>query len=228
MDKILVVVAHPDDDILGCGGFIAKYHSHKKFKVVFLAEGTTCRFPPGQINSCEALAEKVARTNFAQNALQLLGVSDMVFYDNPCGRLDQIPILDLNKIIEAEIESYRPDTIFTHYEDDNNNDHRIVYRSVLMATRPCGLYHVPNLFSCEIQSSTEWSFSSPFRPNYFEVLAPDNLMKKWQALACYETEIREYPHPRSWEGVEALARYRGMQVGECLAEAFTLVRRISK
>ena len=228
MDKILIIAAHPDDDILGCGGYIAKYQSQKKIKVVFLAEGTTCRFSSGQMSSSEALAEIAVRTNAAQRALRLLGVTDISFFDHPCGRLDQLPILELNKIIEVEIASYHPDTIFTHYEYDNNNDHRIVYRSVSMATRPGGLHHVPNLISFEVQSSTEWSFSSPFCPNYFEALTPEQVKTKWRALACYDTEIREYPHPRSQEGVDTLAKYRGMQAGNSHAEAFSIIRSISK
>jgi len=228
MDKILIVAAHPDDDILGCGGYIAKHRQKNNFKVIFLAEGTTCRYSSGEIKSSNALRDIATRSSSARKALSTLGVTDVSFYDNLCGRLDQSPILHLNKIIESEIANYNPDTIFTHSEVDVNNDHRIVYRSVSMATRPGGLHHVPNLLCFETQSSTEWNFSCPFEPNYFEVLTSEMVTMKSHALECYKSEIREYPHPRSREGVETLAKYRGMQAGVCRAEAFKVIRTISE
>lgn len=226
MNRILIVAAHPDDEVLGCGGFVAKHRSAKCVKVVFLAEGSTCRYVLDQTGSTDARRDIAARTDSARRALNALGVGDVNFYDHPCGRLDQLPILDLNKIIEDELAQYGPDTILTHSEDDVNNDHRIVYRSVLMATRPGGLHHVPNVLCFETQSSTEWNFSSAFAPNYFEVLSAEDVALKWKALECYESETRKYPHPRSREGVETLARYRGLQAGTSYAEAFRIIRTI--
>ena len=228
MNKILIIAAHPDDDILGCGGFIAKYSEKKLIKIVFVAEGTTARYPAAEITSDNAIADISKRSDYALKALHSLGIADVTFHDKPCGRLDQVPILDLNKIIESEIDSFGPDTVFTHSEFDTNNDHRIVHRSTYMATRPGGLHYVPNLLSFEIQSSSEWNYCSPFCPNHFEVLTGDHVASKWRALAHYESEIRDYPHPRSQEGVETLARYRGMQAGVPFAEAFKVIRRISK
>ena len=228
MNRILIIAAHPDDDILGCGGFIAKHRSTKEFKVVFIGEGTTARYPFDEIASDNALDDIAKRSNYAMKALHTLGVTDVRFHDKPCGRLDQVPILDVNKIIESEIDSFNPDTVFTHSEFDTNNDHRIIHRSTSMATRPGGLHYVPNLLSFEIQSSSEWNYCSPFSPNYFEVLTEDHVSSKWRALAQYESEIRDYPHPRSHEGVETLARYRGMQAGVPFAEAFKVIRRISE
>lgn len=228
MNKILIVAAHPDDEVLGCGGLIAKRRHASSVKVIFLAEGSSCRYPPGEVGGAPVLEDIATRTACARRALSLLGVEDVVFCDHPCGRLDRVPIIDINKAIESELARYQPDTVLTHSENDVNNDHRIVYRSVLMATRPGGLHHVPNLLSFEVQSSTEWNFSAPFAPNHFEVLSAADLALKWQALACYDTETRQYPHPRSREGVETLARYRGMQAGTDYAEAYHIIRMIAK
>ena len=227
MYKILIIAAHPDDDILGCGGFIAKYGAYKDIKVVYLTDGATCRYSLTDASSRQALIDIGSRASAAKSALSLLGVTNIVFCEYLCGRLDSIGILDLNKVIESEIKAFNPDTILTHYEYDNNNDHRIVYRSVSMATRPGGLCYVPNLLSFEVQSSTEWNFSNPFQPNYFESLELGFVEKKWQALSCYESEIRQYPHPRSQEGNEVLAKYRGMQAGVRYAEAYKIIRNIA-
>src|SRR5262249_22231818 len=148
------------------------------------------------------------------------------FLDHPCGRLDQVPIIELNKAIEDELGKFGPDTVLTHAEHDVNNDHRIVHRSVAMATRPGGLRHVPSVLCFEVQSSTEWNFDSAFAPNRFEVLSAEHVALKWKALECYDSEIRKYPHPRSAEGVEVLARYRGMQAGTSYAEAFKVSRTV--
>jgi LmbE family N-acetylglucosaminyl deacetylase len=226
MERILIVAAHPDDETLGCGGLIAKLGSAASVRVVFLAEGTTCRYEPNQIGSAAALADIAARADSARRALDVLGVREAAFYDHPCGRLDQVPILELNQIIEKEIANHSPDTVLTHSEHDVNNDHRIVCRSVSMATRPVGSHQVPTLMCFETPSSTEWSFISPFEPNHFELLSVEDLALKWKALACYESETQEYPHPRSREGIETLARYRGMQVGVPYAEAFRIVRTV--
>lgn len=226
MERILIIAAHPDDETLGCGGLVAKRRSTTSVRVIFLAEGTTCRYEADRIDSAAAREDIAARTDSARRALDLLGVTDVAFYDYPCGRLDQLPIIELNKVIEKELAQYGPDTVLTHAEHDVNNDHRIVYRSVSMATRPVGTQPVPAVLCFETPSSTEWNFSSPFEPNHFEVLSAEDVALKWKALECYESETSAYPHPRSREGIETLARYRGIQAGVSFAEAFRIVRTI--
>lgn len=139
-----------------------------------------------------------------------------------------MPIIELNKVIEQEIISFRPDAVFTHFEFDANHDHRLVYRSVCMATRPGAKHLVGQVICFETPSSTEWNFNAPFQPNYFEQLSQRDVEMKWQSLACYESEIRDYPHPRSEEGITILAKYRGMQAGVEYAEAFQIIRNIAK
>ncbi len=224
MNKVLIIAAHPDDDILGCGGFIAKYRATMQLKVLFVAEGTTCRFSAAEGRSEIALGQIAARNHSALKALAMLGVHEASFLGHPCGRLDQVAILDLNKAIEQEIASFLPNTILTHFEHDTNNDHRIVFRSVSMATRPGASSSVQSLLCFETLSSTEWNFAEAFTPTHFESLERKDVDAKWDALACYESEVREFPHPRSRLGVETLARYRGMQSGVAFAEAYKTVR----
>ncbi len=224
MKKVLVVAAHPDDDILGCGAYIYKYRNTVEFRVIFIAEGSTCRFDLSQIKSEEALKQIQIRTTSSIKSLNVLGVDNFKFYDLPCGRLDQIPIIDINKIIETEIKTFKPETILVHSDTDINNDHRIVSRSLSMAARPVWSDCDVNILAFEVLSTTEWNLAQPFTPNLFEEISDECLVKKWEALECYYTEIKEFPYPRSFTGLEALARYRGMQSGYKLAEAFNIIR----
>ena len=226
MDKILVLAAHPDDETLGCGGFLAKYGGNN-IRVVFIAEGSSCRFNSDEINA-HYVKDKIAeRNNYCINALSIFGINDIKFYNYPCGRLDDMPILDINKIIEGEIKDFKPQVILTHAEFDNNNDHRILFRATMMATRPGVFNELNKVISYEIPSSTECSFSQVFQPNLFEVLEQKHIEKKWEALKCYESEIFPYPHPRSYEGLMALSRYRGMQAGVEFSEAYQIIRSIN-
>jgi LmbE family N-acetylglucosaminyl deacetylase len=226
MHRVLIVAAHPDDDVLGCGGFIAKYSTSKAIRVVFIAEGTTCRYAGHEMGSDGAKKEVHLRTDAARRALSSLGVEDVGFYDRPCGRLDRMPIIEINKVIEGELATFGPDAVFTHSERDVNNDHCIVFRSVQMATRPGCLHDVGWVFSFEVLSSTEWNLLHPFTPNHFEALTAEQVRQKWDALACFESEVRSFPHPRSYEGIETLARYRGLQAGVPYAEAYRNIRTV--
>ena len=228
MNKVLIIAAHPDDDILGCAGLMSKYRGKIEFKVVFIAEGSSCRFNKEQIYEEDVLKVIKERNSFAVKALKSLGVENYNFHDLPCGRLDQVAIIDINKIIEKEIKNFQPDTIFTHSLDDTNNDHMIVHRATQMATRPGSLTLVEKLYTYEVLSSSEWRFTHTFSPNYFESLTEKDIRNKWLALAEYESEIKEFPYPRSKEGIISLAKYRGMQSANTYAEAFNLIRQIIK
>lgn len=218
--KALIVASHPDDDILGCGGILSKFRDKIDFKVIFIAEGSTCRFD--NPNSIEAKNEVVKRNSYAIEALKYLGIFNYEFYNLPCGRLDQIPLLSINKIIESEIKNFQPDTVFTHSKCDSNQDHHKVYDSTIIATRPGS--GVDNVLSFEVLSSTEWGFSNSFSPNYFVSLSKSNINDKWKSLEYYITETKSFPYPRSKKGIETLANYRGLQSGNEYAEAFKLIR----
>ena len=223
MRRVLVIAAHPDDEVLGCGAMMAKYSRQGvKFMVLFIAEGSSCRYAdPACADSVAAIA---ARTAQAVKALAILGVQEYVFNDLPCGRLDQVPVIEINKAIEQAIRRFDPDTVLTHSALDANNDHKIVCNATIMATRPGAQNRVARLLSYEVLSSSEWAFSQVFAPTSFEQVEERDLALKWQALAAYETEVKGYPFPRSEHGVRAQAMNRGMQAGVALAEAFYLIR----
>jgi len=223
MKRILVIAAHPDDELLGCGATISKYSRQgAEFMVLFIAEGSSCRYgSPACVDSIDAIAQ---RTHQAINALNLLGVKDYHFNDLPCGRLDQVPIIEINKIIERVINKFNPDTVLTHSDLDANNDHRVVHHATIMATRPSSEKRVTRLLSYEVLSSSEWAYGKAFAPTSFEQIEEQDLVLKCQAMAAYETEIKDYPFPRSELGIRTQAMSRGMQAGVPLAEAFHLIR----
>ena len=226
MERIMVVAAHPDDDVLGCGATIRKLvKAGKAVRIVFIGEGSTCQFERDKIDSDEAKELIAHRTACALEALQVLAVEDFVFHNLPCGRFDTVPIIDIGKTLEKELAAFRPDTVFTHFIHDTNMDHRLAYQATLQAARPVPTGPVRNLLSFEILSSTEWKFTETFTPNYF-VNVEHEIKDKIKALGKYSTEQRPFPFPRSPEGLDALARIRGMQVGCPIAEAFYIVRSV--
>ena len=223
MKRVLIISAHPDDEILGCGGLISKYHSRGViFKIVFIGEGSSARFEDPECD--ESLMAIKERNSLAIKALKVLKIKDIEFNNLPCGRFDQTPIIVINKIIEKSIKSFVPDTVLTHSPYDANNDHKIVFNATIMATRPGALNHVKRLMSYEVLSTSEWAYIETFKPNHFEELAEEDVDSKWQALSCYESEIKSYPFPRSIDGIKSLSMMRGMQSGFKFAEAFYLIR----
>ena len=223
-NKILIVVAHPDDEVLGCGGLIDKLtKSKKKVRVVFIAEGSSCRYNE-EFNK-DIINKKISqRTNFAKKALKILKVKDFVFYNLKCGSLNIYPLIKINQIIEEEISKFCPDTIITHNSDDCNNDHNIINKSVMIASRPTSSSSIKNVLTFEVQSSTEWNFENNFKPNIFFDIS-DNIDKKINAFKMYyKTEGSSFPFPRSSKGLKILANYRGMQIGVKYAEAYKLIR----
>ena len=181
MNKVLIIAAHTDDEILGCGGLLSNLRDQAEFKVVFVAEGTTCRYDKP---SCqEAQKEIELRNGFAVKALNSLGVTHYCFYNLPCGRLDNTPQIEINKIIEKEIKLFSPDTVFTHSNCDSNKDHHKVYDATIIATRPQSL--VKRVLSYEVLSSTEWGFDKAFSPNLFLSAIPQGGI--WHIVCCSES-----------------------------------------
>lgn len=226
--SVLVIAAHPDDEVLGCGGTVAKLaNAGSSISVAFLADGISSR-AAGLSNTGER-GDLAARRNAAEKACEILGAKSVFFGDFPDNRMDTVALLDIVKSIEPLIATYKPDTVFTHHAGDVNIDHRRIHEAVTAACRPQRGHPVRTLLSFEVPSSTEWQLagSAPhFAANWFVDIS-DVLHLKLRALEVYATELREWPHPRSRQGVEHLARWRGATVGVEAAEAFILGRRIS-
>jgi LmbE family N-acetylglucosaminyl deacetylase len=223
---VLVIAAHPDDEVLGCGGTIARWarEGHAVF-IAILGEGITSRprrreeTEPGLVAALQAQCRRAA---------QLLGAREVYFRDFPDNRLDTVPLLEVIKSVEELLDSLQPSIVNTHHGGDLNVDHRVVHQAVLTATRPLKDHPVREVYAFEVPSSTEWAFQRfepVFRPNVFVDIS-DTLPVKLEALAQYDTERRAFPHPRSPEAVTALARRWGSVVGCEAAEAFELIRAI--
>lgn len=226
MEKILIIAAHPDDEVLGCGGTIARLvREGKEVHIVILANGLTSRADFDDSNSAELLKQHHER---AQRAGSLMGVSSVQVLGFPDQKLDALPLLEVTHAIEREIERLQPDTIFTQHGGDLNQDHVITYRATLTATRPMAGGGVRCVYAYEVPSSTEWSFqrfAPHFQPSVFFDIA-DTLEVKIAAMQVYESEAREFPHPRSPQALKAIAHRWGSVVGLHAAEAFELVREI--
>ena len=218
--RTLIIAAHPDDDILGCGGIMSKFKEKVDFKVLFIGEGSTCRYKDP--NCIEAKNEVKKRNKMGVKALNFLGVKNYIFSDLPCGRLDQIPQIEINKIIENEIKNFNPSCVLTHSRVDCNKDHIKVLDATLIATRPGN--SVKEVLSYEVLSSSEWGFENSFTPNVFFHLENENLNDKCESFKFYESEIKEFPYPRSENAIRSLASVRGFQSGTKYAEAYTLIR----
>jgi LmbE family N-acetylglucosaminyl deacetylase len=226
MRKILAVVSHPDDEILGCGATLYSCRrAGADVRVVFLGEGSTCRFGGNEIGSERALEEMRERAAYALDALAIIKINEYRFYDLPCGRFDQVPIIDIGKIVEAEIKTFKPDVILTHSAIDIHNDHLRTHQAVLQATRPTNPdLLVSEVLTFETPSSTEWRFTAAFAPTMFIPVDEQAMEAKISALEAYFSEVRDFPFPRSREGILTMAKFRGMQVGARYAEAFQPVR----
>ena len=228
MSRILCIAAHPDDEVLGCGGTLAKFsRKGSECNVLIMGEGITSRNSYSGSTKSDLL--KDLRCN-AKEASDILGVSNTIFYDYPDNMFDTVPLLEMAKTIETVVEDTKPNIIFTHHMSDLNVDHSIVFRATLIATRPMAGKIVETVYTYEVPSSSEWSFSSispEFRPNTFFDIS-EELGKKIEAISLYKTELRDYPHPRSKEALRSIAMKWGSTVGCEAAEAFVLVRDIKR
>ncbi|MCC9624267.1 PIG-L family deacetylase [Thalassospira sp. MA62] len=225
-ERILVIAAHPDDEVLGCGATLAKYRaSGSPVRVVFLAEGVTARFSPDQFDSPEVREKSARRNANALRAMAELGIeaNDVFLAERPCCRLDQVPLIDLTKQIEAHIRDFQPTRLFTHSSDDPNVDHGMAHRATLPAVRPLSDQSLKAVFAFEVLSGTEWNPLKPFAPTVFHDVS-EFMEQKVAALAAYEDEMLPAPHPRSPEVLQALGRFRGAQAGVPYAEGFVLIR----
>jgi len=221
----LVVAAHPDDEVLGCGGTIARLAAAGEDVVVaILGEGMTSR------RGADApVGDDVDRLHAVSTAVgELLGAREVITHRLPDNRFDSVALLDIVHVVEDVVERVQPTVVYCQHGGDLNVDHQLVYRAVLAATRPQPGHPTREVLSFEVASSTEWAFgrlAPVFEPNVF-VDVSAHLDRKLEAMAMYETELRRYPHPRSLEALRHAARRWGAVVGVEAAEAFQLVRSV--
>ena len=226
MSRILVVAAHPDDEILGAGGTLARHvaQSDEVFALI-LGEGQTSRWSSRESSDKQAV-EELRKDTLA--AAEVIGFSKTWSADLPDNRFDTVALLDIVKCVEKYTALIRPEIVYTHHAEDLNIDHRITFEAVLTAARPIGDYSVKEIYAFETVSSTEWNYGSrskSFCPNvcvdieaFFE--------RKCEAMKEYRSELCRFPHPRSLEMLDAAARRWGATVGKTYAEAFELIRKV--
>ena len=222
--SILIVAAHPDDEVLGCGGTIA-LHAERgdKVNIVFLSDGVASRDSKGIKQELEK------RKKSALNASSILETEKPKFFEFPDNKFDSVALLDIVKPLEVLINDIKPSIIYTHYYGDLNIDHRITFQAVMTACRPVPNFFVNAIYSFEVLSSTEWSYHSnegAFSPNRFIDIS-STIDKKIKAIHSYKQELNNFPHSRSIEAIEAQARLRGSSVGLNAAEAFVVNRLIN-
>jgi len=217
MKRFLIVAAHPDDEVLGCFG-TAKRLINEGYEgyTLILGEGKTSR---GAESELEILKKEIKEAN------SVIGIKEVFSFDFPDNAFDSVRLLDIVKVVEKIVGEVKPEIIFTHYEKDLNIDHQITYKATITATRPMEGCVVKEIYSFEILSSTEWNYPLNFSPDTFFDIS-DTLKYKVEAMNKYQSELREFPHPRSLEGIKLNSKQWGMKVGAKAAEAFKCVRRI--
>ena len=235
--NVLIIAAHPDDEILGMGGTIAKHTSQNdNVSIIYMATGVTAR---KELSKSEYEIKNIPKETQekwqqqieglrqdAKKSAKLLKVKNVKFFDFPDNEMDGIHLLKVVKVIEKEIEIAKPDRIYTNHYSDLNVDHKVVYNATLTACRPSD-FPVKEILSFEVLSSTEWSYPLGFNPNYF-INIEKHLEKKIEAMKLFANEIRKFPHPRSPENMKYVAGRWGSVSGFKAAEAFELIRRIDK
>ena len=218
MNNVLIVVAHPDDEVLGCGATIAKHtRAGDKVKIIFLADGFSSR------------SDGITRCGASKCASEILECETPIFFDYPDNQLDSVPLLKIVQDLEGIFYDFKPNIVYTHHFGDLNVDHQVTHRAVMTVCRPQPGFYVKEIYSFEILSSTHWQSAgmrNTFIPNYF-IDVDKFLDEKIRALQCYGKELRRYPHARSYESVKNLAKVRGSIIGVEYAEAFMVERVIT-
>lgn len=224
--RVLTIAAHPDDEILGCGATMAAHAARgDAVSILILGEGLTSR---AQSRDAADRTGIPALQHDAQRAAASVGVSDVTLLDFPDNRFDSVALLDVVKAIERVRDRVRPDVVYVHHWGDLNIDHRVSFDAVMAAFRPLPGNAAVAIYAYEVPSSTGWAGPSSgmaFLPTHY-VSIDETLARKIEAMEHYESERREWPHPRAPDALRAWAQYRGTQVGVAAAEAFVTVRTV--
>jgi LmbE family N-acetylglucosaminyl deacetylase len=222
MTRVLVLAAHPDDEVLGMGGTIAAHtDAGDHVRIVVVTDGSSTQYP-GDADT------RARKEDEALRAAAELGVTDYRHLDLPDMRLDTLAHVDVNRVVEEHIRARAPEVVYTA-QPDVNLDHRVLFDSVSVAARPTPGHPVRRLLTYAPTSSTEWTPAATnwFVPNWF-VDITTTMERKLEAFACFETEERPYPHPRNARALEAHAQFYGATVGCEYAEPFVLVRSVER
>ncbi|GAB3440814.1 PIG-L deacetylase family protein [Insolitispirillum peregrinum] len=216
---VAAIFAHPDDEVLGAGASLARHAAAgQRVETLIVSAGLDSR------GDADAEAHAALKAE-AHAAAACLGISPQHFADLPDNQLDSVPFLRVVQTVERFVSAVRPAIIYTHHTGDLNIDHRLVHQAVVTACRPLAGSSVRRILAGEVLSSTEWQSADmvPFQPTVWHDVR-ETLACKVAAMAAYANEARPFPHPRSAEAIEALARFRGVQGGFPAAEAFVLVK----
>jgi len=227
MDRILIIAAHPDDEVLGMGGTIAKYASAgAEIALLIVTDGSSAQYQ-GSGDVAAVIEKKKSET---EACASVLGIRSVYYGGLPDMKLDATPHIQINAVIEKVVAEFEPDIIYTHFYGDINKDHQCVYESTLVACRPLAGQKVKRIFAYSVPSSTEWNVQiekNVFMPNWFEDISGVFAEKKYEGFAQYETELRPYPHPRSTEYLRKTDIAEGLRVGLEAAESFMLLRNLT-
>jgi LmbE family N-acetylglucosaminyl deacetylase len=228
--KIMIVVAHPDDELLGLGATMNKLivDYGVTTHVVILGEGITSRSENRDTEKWKSELE-IHKRNI-HKAQEKIGYDSISIYDFPDNRFDTVALLDIIKVIEKEKEKFQPEIIFTHHGGDVNIDHQRTFEAIITSCRPMPHEKVKTIIAFETPSGTEWRASTDpkhFIPNLFFEISEKNIQAKINGMECYEFEKRKYPHPRSSEALKIQSQRWGVAIGVPFAEAFVLVRNIN-
>ena len=225
MKKILIIAAHPDDEVLGMGGTIAKLvMDGKEVDLLIVTDGSSSQYRDSD-NLQEIIEGKKQET---RRCADILGIKNIYYGGLPDMKLDAIPHIEVNHAIERTIDLVKPDTVFTHFWGDVNCDHQNVYKSTMVAVRPVLGQVVKELYCYRVPSSTEWTpnkADTMYMPNVFIDISEVTSVK-YEAFACYSTELRDYPHPRSVQYLKETDKAAGLRVGLLAAEEFVLLRQL--
>lgn len=222
-NRYLLVAAHPDDEILGCGGLLIKLSKlNKKVRIVYLAEGVSTRYP-GKEFSKESLTQKINREKVCKKICKTLQIKDIYFSDDLCTRLDELPLINFTRKIEKHINQFKPEVILTHSRYDLNIDHQVAHKSVENATRPFKKNNLQCVVSFEVPCSSNFTYMKNFHPNFYLDISVE-IKKKIKLFENYKNEIRKYPFPRSKKGILSLSEFRGIQSGLKNSEAYKIER----
>jgi LmbE family N-acetylglucosaminyl deacetylase len=215
--RVLVIAAHPDDELLGCGGTVARHtRAGASVTSVIVCEGESLRYGPGG----------VGQRSHIDSAAKVLGVEEVRVLAFPDQRLDTFTLTDVIGSLEQIVQEVRPQVVYGQYGGDVNRDHQLVFQALLVATRPTESC-IETVYAFDTASSTEWAYPRTFVPDTWIDIG-DTLETKIRAMACYESELRDYPHPRSLEALKYRARAWGAQACLEAAEVFMTVRRVCR